>query len=134
MRNLLVNAIRTPDGTIIQSLHRHDYVQHLDANGHTYAVDGGRDYRRRIGSIGDCAEECVYTDDNHELIRERVKWGSYGKEGTSTLHVSPVKDLSSDHIKSILGANPRGHNYLQLDPAMEKVMSDELEWRDNNDQ
>lgn len=27
---LLVNRIKTPDGTIIQSKHRHDYVTYID--------------------------------------------------------------------------------------------------------
>ena len=43
------NAIKTPDGTIIESKHRHDFVCHKDKNGNTYCVDGGLDYLKRIG-------------------------------------------------------------------------------------
>ena len=38
---LVRNAMRTPDGTIIRSRHRHDYVTHKDANGSEYMLDGG---------------------------------------------------------------------------------------------
>lgn len=46
---IILNAIETPDGTVLISSHRHDYRDHTDANGSYYAVDGGRDYLRRTG-------------------------------------------------------------------------------------
>ena len=30
---ILNSRLRTPDGTILESGHRHDYVTHIDANG-----------------------------------------------------------------------------------------------------
>ena len=44
--SILSNRMRTPDGTILESKHRHDYVTHLDANGREYMLDGGLDYVR----------------------------------------------------------------------------------------
>lgn len=43
------NAIKTPDGTIIESKYRHHFVCHKDKNGNIYCVDGGLDYLKRIG-------------------------------------------------------------------------------------
>jgi hypothetical protein len=47
VERLLLNRIRTPDGTILTSRHQHDYVTHEDANGETYMTDGGTAYLRR---------------------------------------------------------------------------------------
>ena len=44
---LILNRIKTPDGTILTSYNRHDYVSYEDANGLEYMVDGGLEYLRR---------------------------------------------------------------------------------------
>lgn len=49
MMKIILNAIETPDGTVLISAHRHDYRSHTDANGTTYVVDGGTDYLKRGG-------------------------------------------------------------------------------------
>lgn len=63
-QRITLNRIRTPDGTIITSRYRHDFVAHRDANGHEYFVDGGLDYLRR-GGPADFEELSEY-----ELIEE----------------------------------------------------------------
>ena len=57
---LLAQRIQTPDGTILHSKHRHDYVTHTDANGETYMVDGGFEYRRGIVNKQPAKDVCVY--------------------------------------------------------------------------
>ena len=38
MSGILRNALKTPDGTVITSRHRHDYVTHTDTNGKEYIL------------------------------------------------------------------------------------------------
>lgn len=99
---LLVSQWMTPDGTILRSRHRHDYVEHTDANGKTYFVDGGTDYIRTSG-YGDLKWCGLHENDNFETIRNTWNWKSYGKnweypEGVLIL----LKDLTDEHIENIL--------------------------------
>ena len=75
-KQIIYNAIKTPDGTIISSHHRHDFVTHKDKNGKTYGVDGGQSYLRRIGDISDCKELSMYLEpwslEFHEKARKVV--------------------------------------------------------------
>ncbi len=99
---LVRNAIQTPDGTIIESLHTHDYVTYVDKNGEEYMVDGGLSYLRRNITKTPHIELSVYEDDVHEKIREGLHWGTYGKNGDQPLQYKALKDLDTDHIKALL--------------------------------
>lgn len=102
MRTLLVNAIITPDGTRLESLHRHDYNSHLDANGETYSIDGGTDYVRTSVNKEPAKYAFVYTDDPHETIREVFKWGTRGKNGDEPLSFKKLSELTNEHIDAII--------------------------------
>lgn len=39
---------------------------------------------------------------SHEIIRNTVKWGSYGKNGDEPLTERFIKDLSDDHLQNII--------------------------------
>ena len=101
MKRLIQNAIRTPDGTIIQSRHRHDYVTHIDANGKEYMVDGGLDYDRRTVQ-GDEVTLYLYDDEPHEVQRKVITWGTRGKDGKQPLVFKTVADMETDHIEAVL--------------------------------
>ena len=79
---IIYNAIRCPDGTVIQSKYTHDYVCHTQEDGRTYCVDGGREYQRVVAPDRDYLDMTVTTDDDHSIIREYFEWTSnFDKEG-----------------------------------------------------
>ena len=97
---LLRNKWKTPDGTILESRHRHDYVGHDDADGNTYFVDGGQDYIRSTGGMEDL---CVYFEDQpHEFLRDNVFWGPYGKNGDQPLKYIPISEMTTGHLAAVI--------------------------------
>lgn len=108
---ILINGIKTPDGTRLFSEHTHDYKTHFDeVTNKMYGVDGGHEYIRYIGDvIADCTiltlevtEETKFTKKMWNKIRNNFKWGTYGKDGTSKYKLKKLKDMSNAHIKAIL--------------------------------
>lgn len=122
MNQLVYNAIRTPDGTILESRHRHDYREYTDANGKTYMVDGGLDYTRHSAN-GDEEWIGVTMADGHHIVREAITWGTYGPNGDQPLSYVKLSDMSSEHIQACLDNVPR------IYPQIREAFEDELEWR-----
>lgn len=123
---ILYNAIRTPDGTIIQSKSVHDYVTHKDANnGKYYAIDGGLEYLRRVGFHD--YEELFLTDkDDFNKVREVVTWGTRGKDGKQPLEYKKIKELETEHIYAILATQV-------LSKEMQYILRTELDFRKVNE-
>jgi hypothetical protein len=124
MSTLVYNAIRTPDGTIIESKNRHDYVVHKDKNGKEYMVDGGLEYvRRNVHADAPYEELSVYITDGHDKVREVVKWGTYGRDGNQPLTYILLKDMSTEHIRACLENVPSMH------PVYKESFKEELKLR-----
>jgi len=124
MSTLVYNAIRTPDGTVLESLHRHDYKTYLDKNGKEYMVDGGLEYvRRNVHDSAPYEDLSVYTTDGHDKVREVVKWGTYGINGDQPLTRILLKDMSTEHIQACLD------NVPQMHPAYKEAFKEELKLR-----
>ena len=125
---LLYNAILTPDGTILQSRSRHDYIEYKDeVSGEIYILDGGLDYQRT--SINDVPAKnlALYTSDPHSCVRDKFSWGTYGRDGLQPKKYVLLKDLTDEHIAAIL------RTQTHLPAEMQKVFKDELQFRDAND-
>jgi hypothetical protein len=124
-RQLVANVMRTPDGTILQSYHVHDYKEHEDANGKVYVIDGGTAYTRRSWyQEGNGEDLSVYSDDPHSKIREWFRWGTYGKDGKGPLSWVKLKNIETAHIKAILD-----EGYARA--YIRKMFEDELALRNN---
>lgn len=124
MSKILVNKWETPDGTILESKHRHDYVEYVDTvSGENYAVDGGLAYLRCSMNKVPMKSHCIYSDDDIEKIRGHFKWGSYGKLGNQPLHYILLKDMTDDHIHAIL------ETQFHIPEYIKEVFRDELTYR-----
>lgn len=106
---ILYNAIRTPDGTVIESRYRHDFVMHVDDNGKSYGVDGGNDYLRRIGDTSDCEELSInfesWTFEFHEKVRLVLKRGGRGKSGLEPIKWVPFSEMSDEWVSNTIKYN-----------------------------
>ncbi len=116
MNNIIVNKIKTPDGTILQSRSRWDYVSYTDTlNNFNYAVDGGLEYIRR-NCQGRYEELSCTCDDDIEIIRERFEWFSLDNK------FYLLKDMTTEHIKNVL-------KLTYISDNIKKVFNKELKFR-----
>ena len=124
-RQIIYSAWKTPDGTILQSKHRHDYQEHYDSvSKEWYILDGGSDYIRCSVNEVPAENLTVYSDDLHEKIREVFIWKSYGRNGEIPEGVFTVlKDLTSEHIENIIRTQTHLPEYIL------EVFADELQYR-----
>ena len=117
-RHIVCNQIQTPDGTILKSFYRHDYVEHVDkVSGELYCNDGGNDYFRRSINKVPYIDMTVYSDDSFEVIRENSHWGTMTKDG---IVMDVVSNLSNKHIENII-------LYLQDLPVRHSSKQDKIE-------
>lgn len=124
MTQVIANALITPDGTVLQSYHVHDYKTHIDkVSGEEYMIDGGTDYCRSNVNKVAAKYISVTMDDPHETRREWFHWGTRGKDGRQPLTWKPLKDLDTDHIQAILETQHHIPDYLV------GLFVDELEYR-----
>lgn len=119
---LVRNAMRTPDGTVLESYFRHDYKTYTDANGKQYMVDGGLDYARRT-AWEDQVDMCVWSDDDHVVVREALRWGTRGKNGDQPLKWVLLCDMDTDHIQACLDTQHQMRGYIR------RAMQNELAYR-----
>ena len=99
---LILSRIQTPDGTILTSYHRHDYVTHIDKNGETYMLDGGNDYQRTSVNIEPYKDLSIWSDAPYEIIRENFHRGGRGKNGNESLKWVPLSKMSDEWIKNCI--------------------------------
>ena len=105
-KQIIINQIRTPDGTILKSMHRHDYVEYKDKNGLVYMVDGGMDYLRRSVQVTAPHQELtIYDDAPFEVIRENYCRGGRGKDGAQPLTWVPMSQMNDNWLAACIAYN-----------------------------
>jgi hypothetical protein len=116
--DIIQNAIYIPeDDVYIKSLHVHDFVSYTTKKGKSVAVDGGCDYLKRSYDDKTIYQEYSLTEaDPIETIREKLLWGTYGKDGKQPLKFKPIKSLEVDHLAAILA------NVPNLQPIISEVV------------
>jgi hypothetical protein len=119
--DLVRNAIMTPDGTVLESTHRHDYREYKDENGEVYMVDGGNDYIRRSVNKVPATPLDIYTKDKFEEVRKYLKWGTYGINGDQPLRYVRLFEIDDSHIEAVLKLN--------ISPEYTRLFNIELEFR-----
>ena len=104
---LILSRIQTPDGTLLTSHYRHDYVTHTDANGEEYILDGGNDYQRTSVNKEPFKDLSVQSDAPYEIIRENFHRGGRGKNGDEPLKWVPLSKMSDEWIKNCIEYNDK---------------------------
>jgi len=120
---LIRNAIQTPDGTILESKHRHDYRSYTDANGKTYMIDGGLEYLRSTVHA-DQISLALYDDEPHEVQAQHLTWGTYGIRGDQPRRDIPIAEMETSHIEAVL-------RECRPNETLKNCMTKELETRND---
>lgn len=128
MNHILANRIRTPDGTLLESITTHDYKEHTDANGEYYFTDGGRSYLRRSVNTIPADDLTVTLESPWDDQRTYFKWGTYGKGGDQPLQWKALKELTTNHIQAILETQKHIPQWMR-----DMVFERELQYRSHND-
>lgn len=110
------SALKTPDGTILHSEHRHDYKRHIDKNGKAYMLDGGLEYVRSSVN-GDEEFIEIWSDEPFEKVRQYCYRTGYGKPGTKEYgqyKLTFLKDMSDEHLKNSIVYVDTNNPFLPL--------------------
>jgi hypothetical protein len=106
---IIQNAVRILEGdgnTFLISSHTHDFRTHTFEDGTYIAVDGGPDYLRRVGCLDQKGVKYVdWSIDEStpfKTVKERLLWGTLGKDGKGPLKYVILKDCETEHLQSIL--------------------------------
>jgi len=123
---ILAYLCETPDGTVLQCKHRHDYHQHTDkVTGEIYMIDGLGYYTRSNVNVVPAEYTVVTLDTPHEFARHFVMWGTRGKSGDQPLKYISVASMETAHIEAILDTQ------FRIAAELREFLKRELNFRSN---
>ena len=101
-KELVYNTLQTPDGTIIESKRKHDFVSYIDSiTDKMYFIDGGLDYVRSSNN-GDEIYLTIYSDQPYETVREFAFRAGFGKDGKEEYKITRFKDMTDNHLNGAI--------------------------------
>lgn len=121
-RKIIVNKIQCDNcKAIIVSNSVHDYNTCSCGN---VSVDGGHQYTSRSWKDGATyTEKTIYSDAPLKVIRQELKWGTYGKTGGAIdVAYVPICEMSDNHLSAIISKG-MGADWIR------KIMKRELAYR-----
>jgi hypothetical protein len=132
---VLVNKIRTPDGTVLISRSEFDYQQHKDSKtGNIYAVDGGLERPLR-SPWPDLEDLSVQDDGTIETAREHLEWyissGDFFRPSTSGY--CKLKNISDKELEEILNRIKNSYYGASLSGMHLRYFNKEAEFRLKHD-
>jgi hypothetical protein len=107
-RMIIQNAVKiTEDGkeTFLVSSSVHHFNQYTFKDGSTFAVDGGKEYLRRVGDLNDSRVSDFYSLNDTQpfhVIKELLLWGTRGKSGQEKVRYILLWKCSTPHLQAIL--------------------------------
>lgn len=126
---IILNRIKTPDGTILTSYSVHDYKEHKDlVIGEVYTVDGGTKYIRRSANKVPYIEMSIYSDEPFEIIRENFHRGTWDNQGNRVW--KKMSEMSDDHLLNCINYNIKLG--LPKDCFANQMYKKELDYRIEN--
>ena len=121
---VIASFLITPDGTVLQSLHRHDFKTYVDTyDNEEYMIDGGCEYLRCSSNGLDRVYRITMNDD-HKIRRKCFHWGTRGKDGKHPLTWKALQDLDTEHIQAILDTQHHIQDHIR------ELFKDELKYRE----
>jgi hypothetical protein len=127
MKKLIQNAIKTPDGTILNGSSSSTSLTHFDSVSlEDYYLVGGLTEHK--ASINNKPHEglILFNTDPFEIIRDKFLWGTYGKNGDEAFNWIILKDMTKTHIKAVLETQ-------RIRVETQEVLKAELVFRNSKD-
>ena len=128
MKKLIENAIKTPDGTILNGSSSNTILNHYDiVASDNYYIAGG--LNKHSTSINDIPHEslALFSTDPFDVIRDKFLWGTYGKNGNKPFYWITLKDMTKTHIKAILETQKK----IRIET--QEILKAELVFRNSKD-
>ncbi|KAI8920302.1 hypothetical protein DFJ77DRAFT_437945 [Powellomyces hirtus] len=108
---LIQNAVYCPECcAYLVSTHGHHCVRCR----HGYMVDGGLEYSRRSGPVRPDMNYVIVEGADRAVIKNKLLWGSYGKDGKGPLKRRPLKELETSHLEAILRTQTQSALYKSI--------------------